>query len=113
MESIHAQASGQGKTQFSVDSFCGKRGQGEKIDRLAGGRPEVCKIWPRLRCPLPATTPANWLWIRYGGHALALDPRQLAIPGCCAALALLESPGVSPRSITFFPVSFLVNRGTA
>ena len=44
--------------------------------------------------PLPATTPAHLLWIRYGGHALALDPRQLAIPGCCAAVALLVAAGI-------------------
>jgi len=45
--------------------------------------------------PLPATTPAHWLWIRYGGHALAFDPRQLAILGCCAALALLVAAGIA------------------
>lgn len=44
--------------------------------------------------PLPSTTPADLYWIRCCGHALAFDPRQFAIPACCAAVALLVAAGI-------------------
>lgn len=53
---------------------------------LAGA---VAAAWP-----LPATTPANLHWIRYGGHALAFDPCQLAVPAGCAVVALLVAAGI-------------------